>query len=637
MNHGAAIETPAVADAGTPVRPENHAVRQLRVLFVAGFSGDRRTGAGNAVLSLADALRARGHCVETLLREDVPAWVTAGRSARLVFPLVAARRIARTAANYDVVVIHEPSAAAYALARKWNASLPPCAVMSHGVEQRCWDLKAEKTARPLKTRVLHPLTELAQANYSLRHADAVVCLSSDDAEYIERRLGVPAGRIHRMSNGVDAGLLAVQRVPSAEPALLFLGSWIPRKGTKEFARAFAELRRTCPGLRATVAGVGKSANTVRGDFAPAHREAVDVLPSVNREDLSELLARDQIFVLASHFEGMPLTLLEAMASGLPCVTTNICGMRDVMEHERNGLLVAPGDSAALANAIERLMGVPELRTRLGAAARKTAERLSWAKAAEAWESLLGEVAEQAAPVSREYDRWHEQMAGHDDLEEDLNNPWHSFARSQLGELQGRTVVEAACGRGQFLAWLKKNGARAVGLDISLGALGIAQARMERNSERPALLCGDAQALPLGTGCADVVVSCETLEHVPEPRACLRELRRVLRPGGKLILTTENYLNIWGLYRLYVAARGRRYNSGDSPQPIEQWMFSPKTRRMVRQAGFRILRTDGEGHHLVLLPGVNPPDLEAHILSRVPLLRRTLRYLARHFFVVAEAL
>ena len=594
------------------------------------------TGAGNAVLSLADALRRRGHTVETLLREDVPAWASLGRSARLAFPMVSARRVVRQAAKYDVVVIHEPSAAAYTLARKWNSALPPCVVMSHGVEQRCWDLNGEMTLRTLKTRVLHPLTELGQANYSLRHADAVVCLSSDDARYLEHPLGVPAARIHRMHNGVDAELFRANWNVSAEPKLLFVGSWIPRKGTREFVQALRELRRSRPGLRATILGSGLSPDVIRGEFAPEDRMAVDILKSVDREELPALLACDQIYVLPSHFEGMPLTLLEAMAAGLPCVTTNICGMRDVIIHGENGVLVAPGEAGALTRATSDLLDSSPLRLRLGAAARRSASALTWERAAVAWELLLASTAPKSLDVPRMYDHWHDEVAERDNPESDLNNPWHRFARAHLDGLRGHRVLEAACGRGQFSVWLRKQGAWTSSVDFSLGALRHARRRLDSAGGDGCVICGDAEQLPLPSQSMDWVVSCETLEHVPHPPACLRELRRVLRTGGRLILTTENYLNIWGLYRLYIAFRARRYNSGDCPQPIEQWMFSPRTRRMIRKAGFRILRTDGEGHHLMLWPGVNPPELEAQFLSRVPALRRTFRYLARHFFVVAEA-
>jgi len=590
-------------------------------------------------VSVAAALRDRGHAVETLLAEDFSPAVRAGRRSRLMLPFAAARHIsgmARRGIRFDAVVIHEPSALVYTLARRWNPTLPPCVVMSHGVEQRCWDLDAERMPRTLKARFLHPITELAQANYSLRHADAVVCLSSDDAQYLEKRLGVPAARIHRVNNGVNVEAFGAEWTPSTQPNLLFMGSWIPRKGTRELARMFAELRAVFPGLRCTVLGSGLRMETVLADFAEGDRAAVDVFPLVPREDLPGLLARDQIFVLPSHFEGMPLTLLEAMAAGLPCVTTNICGMRDVIEHRSNGILVQPGDSSSTVQVIEGLLRSTELRVTLGVAARNTARKLSWATVAETWELLLSELTDKTVRVSHQYDHWHRQVATRDDPEGDLDNPWHSFVRSQLTSIEGLTVVEAACGRGQLAAWLRRRGARTVGLDISFCALGIARDRLCKSVEGVALACGDVQSLPFRTGTADILISCETLEHVAEPCACLRELRRVLRPGGKLILTTENYLNIWGLYRLYIAARGRPFNSGDCPQPIEQWMFSTRTRRMVRQAGFRIVRTDGEGHHLFLLPGVNPPDLEARFVSRMRVLRRILRYFARHFFLLAEA-
>jgi len=444
-----------LAPAATSVRPaageRKPAAAPLRVLFVAGFRGDPRTGAGNAVHSLAEALRARGHAVDLLFAEDFPATVTSGRRARVLFPIAAARRIQRDTLKYDVIVVHEPSAMVYLLARKWNAALPPCVVMSHGVEQRSWDLNAERTPRSLQARLFHPLTELAQANYSLRHADAEVCLSADDAEYLERRLGVPAARIHRMRNGVDARRFSPNWSASAQPSLLFVGSWIPRKGTQEFVRAFAELRRSRPDLRASVLGSGLSVEAVRKDFPAADRESVSVVPSVSREELPALLARDQIFVLPSHFEGMPLTLLEAMAAGLPCVTTNTCGMREVIQNDSNGLLVPPGNIGALCVAVSRMLDSSSDRTRLGRQGRGTAERLTWESVAEAWERLLESLARTPRHFARLFNRRHKGVAGREDAGTDLKYPWHRFAWTRLAGVQTGKVLEAAWGRGQLSA------------------------------------------------------------------------------------------------------------------------------------------------------------------------------------------
>jgi len=552
----AVLETPLAFSPGAAVPPTNRAQRPLRVLFVAGFSGDRQTGAGNAVLSLADALRVRGHSVETLLGEEFSASVRRGKRARMLFPIAAMRKIARDAVKHDVVVIHEPSAAAYVLARKWNAALPPCVVMSHGVEQRCWDLKAEMTSRSWKARVLHPLTELAQANYSLRHADAVVCLSSDDAEYIEQKLGVPAARIHRMNNGVGADFFSVEWVPMAEPNLLFVGSWIPRKGTREFAAAFAELRAARPGLRAAVLGAGISVEAVRADFAPADRSAVDVLPSVSREELVLFLGRDQIYVLPSYFEGMPLTLLEAMAAGLPCVTTNRCGMRDVITPGQNGILIEPGDAGALARAVSELVVSTPRRIRLGCAARDTARRLTWDAAARKWEPLLAGMTEsQPRRFVLQEGRWSDELM--EDPGERLagvlmklsealrqeTDPFREMEQWKDLEIAGR-ILDLGCGTGWKTASLERRQTNfAVAVDHSFRLLEFG--RKEFGVRSP--VQSDGCALPFLSSHFDWVLAIEVIEHVPRPDLFLLEIQRVLRPGGRLLLTTPNrlqYLRPW---------------------------------------------------------------------------------------------
>ena len=87
-------------------------------------------------------------------------------------------------------------------------------------------------------------------------------------------------------------------------------------------------------------------------------------------------------------EGMPLTLLEAMAGAMPLVTTNCCGMSDLVENERNGLLVTPADSVALCDAILRLRDSPELRRKLGLEAQETARSYTWKAVVQRLERVL---------------------------------------------------------------------------------------------------------------------------------------------------------------------------------------------------------------------------------------------------------
>ncbi|HEY2590517.1 MAG TPA: glycosyltransferase, partial [Steroidobacteraceae bacterium] len=80
-----------------------------------------------------------------------------------------------------------------------------------------------------------------------------------------------------------------------------------------------------------------------------------------------------VFVLASHAEGMPMALLDAMAWRLPVITTPVGGIPQIIEPGRNGLLIRPGDIAELAAALQRLLADAGLRARLGSAARATIE------------------------------------------------------------------------------------------------------------------------------------------------------------------------------------------------------------------------------------------------------------------------
>jgi glycosyltransferase involved in cell wall biosynthesis len=92
-------------------------------------------------------------------------------------------------------------------------------------------------------------------------------------------------------------------------------------------------------------------------------------------DVAGLLARGRLFVLPSRSEGISLTLLEAMARGLPVVATRVGGTPEVVVDGETGLLVPPGDPAALADAILRLQRDPEAGRRMGEAGRPRVERI----------------------------------------------------------------------------------------------------------------------------------------------------------------------------------------------------------------------------------------------------------------------
>jgi glycosyltransferase involved in cell wall biosynthesis len=152
-----------------------------------------------------------------------------------------------------------------------------------------------------------------------------------------------------------------------------VGRLVREKGYAEAFQAAARLQSRCPQVRVAVVGPDEPDKT-DGLTAANRRAAVSagVRFLGHRDDVVRLYAGMDIFVLASHREGFPLTPMEAAAMGVPVVATDIRGCRQIIDDGVTGLLVPVGDELALTTAIERLATDATERHRLGAAARTKA-------------------------------------------------------------------------------------------------------------------------------------------------------------------------------------------------------------------------------------------------------------------------
>jgi glycosyltransferase involved in cell wall biosynthesis len=263
-------------------------------------------------------------------------------------------------------------------------------VMTHGVEQRGWELGLTHAAiRPsFKTRCVYPISSLWQSRVALQKSDHVICLNALDQEFLRDRFNIDAARITRVIPGADAvfGEAAPNRAYGKPERLLFAGTWIPRKGTHILAAAFERLIASGVDLDLDVLGAGVPEPVVRASFSESVRQRIRTISPANDRETATVMARADIFVLPSLFEGTPLTLIEAMWSGLPVVTTATAGMTDVVRHDANGVLVAPGDVDALAMAISALVNDCRRCRALGAAAHVTAVgHYTWTQTAASFE------------------------------------------------------------------------------------------------------------------------------------------------------------------------------------------------------------------------------------------------------------
>jgi ubiquinone/menaquinone biosynthesis C-methylase UbiE len=232
----------------------------------------------------------------------------------------------------------------------------------------------------------------------------------------------------------------------------------------------------------------------------------------------------------------------------------------------------------------------------------------------------------------EYDVWHNRIFEADPGHDDAGSPWYQLVREHIGVVTGLNVLEVACGRGGFSNELARAGARVTGCDFSFVAVRVAHAKLRAMNERASanFIQGDAQDLPFAENSFDLVISCETIEHLPNASRALREMLRVSRPGGKLFLTTPNYANFMGLYEVY---SWFRHPKRKNDQPFDRRQWFPQIRKFVREAGWSIVRADGTVHQFPILPGRNPRRWKGVESNRT--VRRLLSPLAFTYFVMAQ--
>jgi glycosyltransferase involved in cell wall biosynthesis len=177
--------------------------------------------------------------------------------------------------------------------------------------------------------------------------------------------------------------------------LLWFATWEARKGSANVAAAFRTLREKRPDLTLTIGGTGKSAEEIRGFFAVQDRGAVNVLGRISLEEQVAVFGSHDVFLFPSLSEGFGLALLEAMANGLPAVTTLTGFGADFCEHEQNAMVVAP-NSIAIANAVERLLDDDEFANRIARAGRELARTFTIDRMAEHYERAFVEGVERKA-------------------------------------------------------------------------------------------------------------------------------------------------------------------------------------------------------------------------------------------------
>lgn len=207
----------------------------------------------------------------------------------------------------------------------------------------------------------------------MKSSDEVLTISKSVAEQIKEYYNFDKFEI--IYNGVDVNRFYPSK--SKENYLLYVGRLGHGKGIFDLLDAFKLLNNES-NIKLLMAGKGELEEKILSKIKNENICNVELLGHVGQEDLVKFYQNALIFVFPSHYEGLPTAILEAMASGLPIVTTSVSGCKDLINDKYNGLLVPSNNPHKLYEAILHLINNPDFREYLGKNARLSAEKeYSW--------------------------------------------------------------------------------------------------------------------------------------------------------------------------------------------------------------------------------------------------------------------
>ena len=317
-------------------------------------------------------LTAKGYSIKSA---DMYRRITPLNNARSIWQLY---RLMRRE-HFDLVHVHTPIAAALGRVAALMARVPIIMYTAHGFyfhENMRWHMrKAWISIEKLLGRYM---------------TDMLFTQSREDATTAVQEGICPKDRVVWIGNGVDTTRFTVDPstsvkesfgLPTSASVIGFIGPLVAEKGVLELLEGFRQALRAMPNLYLLVGG-----DTIDGERDKKTKEMIRGLVEdeglASRvmftgivEDVPKFMRAIDLFVLPSHREGMPRTIIEAMASGKPVVATNIRGCREEVVHETTGLLVPVSNSERLSEAMVRILSDPSLARRMGNEGRRRAETL----------------------------------------------------------------------------------------------------------------------------------------------------------------------------------------------------------------------------------------------------------------------
>jgi colanic acid/amylovoran biosynthesis glycosyltransferase len=228
--------------------------------------------------------------------------------------------------------------------------------------------------------IFHESVQPDDLRRKLNEAAAVVTVSNYNLAYLRQNYGAAAERVQRIYNGLDLERFAYAAPDNRQARIVSVGRLIEKKGFEDLIAACGILARRGCSFSCQIIGTGPLSAELRGQIEELGLQAqVELIGARPQREVIEYVQKAAVFaapyVVGSdgNCDGLPTVLLEAMALGTPCVSTDVTGVPEVLRDRETGLMIPQHDPTTLAAAIERLLTEPTLRVELAERARHLVE------------------------------------------------------------------------------------------------------------------------------------------------------------------------------------------------------------------------------------------------------------------------
>lgn len=379
----------------------------MNILLSVHHFMDRNAGAPGVTLRLAEEYRRLGHEVDIFSYDQLPKGMP-DMLVNLLYPQYLHAYCRRRAGQGRLDVIDASSGDIwFHLLMRSRRDQTVVVTRSHGLEHMAHQAMRQRVEQgELKLSWKYPLYHggyrLWEVERSFRLADGVLLLNREEHGFAAQQWGLPPSEV--IGNGVPDYLLDLPLQPAPGEGnplrIALLGTYLPRKGIEYAAQSLPELMARYP-VEVTFLGTLCPPEKVLADYDPSLHSRIRVIPRFEHDRLPELLGEHHILLFPSLSEGMPLSLLEAMACGLAPVATAIPGANDILTPMEDALLIPPRDAGAIVSALDRLLTDRALLERLRHAARSRAQQYGWGQVAARTLAFYGQcAARKAGPAGR---------------------------------------------------------------------------------------------------------------------------------------------------------------------------------------------------------------------------------------------